>query len=247
MSELKTENNVVQERQLTETENRLLHFLTGRVAHQELVRMAWDYKEFQTDRLSTCIKMSRSTSWAETWLPYLLSEKDRKNPVGVWAEALKKYCEKFSPELYTYLRKKLEGSMVVNLGSGDEAAVSKKILEFNPDMVVNVDNENRDKVKEFKPKWLTVGDDALNFTSQLPDDSCSFILSGFDSIIMPNEDYQKALFQEIIRSTKTGGVIFGNKSRALELLDQNESGFKKVEFKGVNTSDDMGIKIFEKE
>ena len=58
---------------------------------------------------------------------------------------------------------------------------------------------------------LLVNDDMLDFVSRLPDNSSNFAINGIDENSLHDQvgSYTQALWREILRSTKKGGVIFG--------------------------------------
>jgi|GEM_PF-2782445 len=61
------------------------------------------------------------------------------------------------------------------------------------------------------PEFALVCDDMLDFVSRLPADSSNFMINGIDDLVLqdPTDEYQNALAQEIVRSLKPGGIIFG--------------------------------------
>lgn len=79
-----------------------------------------------------------------------------------------------------------------------------------------------------KTEIFAVGDDMLHFLLRVKDNSVSIVMNGIDIIILPDEKYQKALVDEIIRVTKEGGAVVGFNSFVSDYLTDNSLFESKV-------------------
>jgi len=146
--------------------------------------------------------------------------------------------EKLGP----FFEQKLKGDILIDLGGGDSRTIHEMADIVGVKTYINVDvgsdndpyaghpmpAENywrlSNEQREIPMEAMDVYDDMLDFVSRLPDNSSNFILNGIDSYVLKNEEYRKALFKELVRATKEGGVLFGFESD----IWQNDPRLKSV-------------------
>ena len=66
--------------------------------------------------------------------------------------------------------------------------------------------------------------DMLDFISRLKDNSVNIVINGIDGLVITVSEYHEALAKEIMRATKEDGVIFGNYSDSLFMLQDMING-----------------------
>ena len=184
-----------------------------------------------------------ATSHSEVWLPYLFKKEDRKNQTMGMRPILEKYSfQEYYAELEDFLKEKLADQILVNLACGEYRPVAYRFQKLGPKVVVNVDMSKAKGLRADHKKNLVVGEDILEFVSRLPDNFCSFTISGFDDHVMPEKEYHEALMTEVCRSLKEDGILFGNKSNVLHLA-RSVPELKPINISGISEDN---LAIFEK-
>ncbi len=164
------------------------------------------------------------------WLLYGI---DRMS--GVRNEEIKKYFDEALP-----------GSVVCDLGGHNGGSIEVLAASRNADLFINVDKYPRGHVddtpvdakrgvfknSEYKSgitdtvlvegvhKNIDVRADMLDFVSRLKDSSVNISINGIDTDLIPDDEYHKSLAKEILRATKQGGIVFGNNSEALQIIEE---------------------------
>lgn len=147
-------------------------------------------------------------------------------------------------EIVDFLKEKLQGLPVVDLGSGTSSSVESLAVElgasdciqvdrfinerFKLEPLINLRADSRN-VKQKETYTALVQADMLDFISRMPDGSANFFINGIDRLIIENRDYHEALTVELTRATPIGGIICGINSEVLRLLSTS-SHFKLIRF-----------------
>ncbi len=159
-----------------------------------------------------------------------------------------------------YFKEKLSGGVLIDVGgnTGNQIDTMRAFAKkFGARTYIDVDlmnggppdpftavRANESQYLELPPEErigamdeYLVTADMLDFVSRLPDNSCNFAENGIDQYILGTgrngTEYGKALFREMIRATRVGGIIFGIESDMWgnsdpRLKDMTESlGFRK--------------------
>lgn len=165
-----------------------------------------------------------------------------------------------------YLKEKLAGTLLVDLGGGDQTMrgipgtpVETFARAMGANTYINVDRFLASETDIFtdvypeehrqtgKPYVIWVNADMLEFIAHMPDNSASFSINGIDEMIIKNPAYHAAVAREIIRATRHGGIIFGINSDALYQIAQlNDSRIRNVPLKIVQHRSQYGVMVFEK-
>ena len=151
------------------------------------------------------------------------------------------------------LKEKLAGRMLIDLGSGG-FYMSMLANELGVRTYLSVDKFAGDKKVQLDPyvdlikgqfrdifpnmERIRVKDDMLDFIARVPQGSACVTISGIDMNIIATEAYHEALAKEIMRVLPPGGIVFGNNSHCLDLLNPKITQVLKAE--------GSGFKIFEK-
>ena len=175
--------------------------------------------------------------FSHSWLP-VFYDRDRKGTERFQPADYKK--------VLPYLQDRLQEGLLIDLGgnlskSGTIVQLAKKC---GARVYINVDTdyvpENAPVGEKYNPyvgkkreekeysllseeenkrimEAIDVQADILNFIARLPDNSANFTLNGIDSHIIETGAYWDALEQEITRTAKIGGVIFGYGSEMMFL------------------------------
>jgi len=148
------------------------------------------------------------------------------------------YNPKMYEKARGYFEEKLQGDILVDLGGGKRfgSQVMRSLAKKSGvKTYINVDmchgktldpyTSSRapstdypalaEEEKERSMDELFVADDILDFLARLPDNSCNFVANGVDHWVLGNAtsgtgyEYGEAVFREMVRATKKGGVMFG--------------------------------------
>lgn len=134
-----------------------------------------------------------------------------------------------SQEGMKYFKEKLQNGLLIDIGGGAGQLMEAVAKKFGVDKYVNVDiciGKPRDPYtgyirteKDFSllseeerkqpMQGFDVSADMLDFVARIPNNSASFVINGIDMYVLRTEEYRKALFNEIMRATKMGGILFG--------------------------------------
>jgi len=145
--------------------------------------------------------------------------------------------EKYNPqgeqqkELRRLFGEKLQGEILIDVGGGQAEFMQELAKKSGVKRYINVDYWNRESDQPLDPyvgrpaqsdyprlpenervrpmEAILVGADMLDFVARLPNNSCNFVINGIDQYTASNNDYRKALMEELIRTTKVGGIVFG--------------------------------------
>jgi ubiquinone/menaquinone biosynthesis C-methylase UbiE len=122
-----------------------------------------------------------------------------------------------------YFRNKLSGQTLVDLGGDTGGFIYqfiKRIGLANEVVYISVDKFINEQLVNSGGGGnnFFVKDDMLHFLSTLKDDSVNITINGIDLLIIKNDEYHKALADEITRVTKKGGIIFGANSFSVKIL-----------------------------
>lgn len=211
--------------------------------YQQLTEYASRFYHERKENLSSGLRMALMISHSERWLPFLYRREDRMKQSMGMSIILNKYSfHEYSEDLEHYFSEKLKDQIIVNLACGNESALVNTFKRFSPRGIVNVDISKPAGIKTDARHRVVVGEDVLEFVSRLPDDFCSFTVSGLDSNVLPSKEYHEALLQEVHRSLKKEGILFGNQSDILNYA-RSLPDLRKVEIKNVSDGD---LEIFEK-
>lgn len=156
----------------------------------------------------------------------IIGERDRDWRVsgdGTQYSTIWERFERYKPETKDDLKERLSGQILVDLGGGRNPKYVQELAKnLGAAALVNVDPQAAPATQDLGgTKFIPVKKDMLSFTSQLKSNSCNFVITGIDEIIIPNSDYHKALASEMIRATRPNGVIFAAKSGVLPFLKQD--------------------------
>lgn len=149
-----------------------------------------------------------------------------KNKLHWFSDFWKDYFISEKP-IFDFLKSKLEGQTVVDLGCGINMKMRPLLEKLRVGRYVGVDRYFYGKEKDFD---YTSGsqifeDDLLRKTSEIGDGQANFVINGIDGFIIHSDTYHELLAAEMIRATKTGGIIFGTNSRVLEIIAKNIASF----------------------
>jgi len=113
---------------------------------------------------------------------------------------------------HEFLKKKLEGKILVDLGCGTEESREKMISLarrygvrhlISTDFIYVMKEEEKD-LGDIRVSILNK--DMLDLVMRLPHESVSFFLSGIDTDISDNETYNRALAEEMRRALHPNGI-----------------------------------------
>jgi len=211
-----------------------------------IIEKAARYRKEHTDELPSGIRMALETSHSEVWIPFLFTDEEKDHSVMGMRGIFKKWpSHEYSEQLVKFLTENLQGQIVVNLACGDEVPIALALKKFSPKIVIhegiNKAQGISKSIKKYLPNNIIVGEDALEFVSRLPENFCSFTISGLDSYVIPFKEYHEALLKEIYRAMSQNGILFGNKSDALSEAKRSDE-FKEVKIEGLSSD----LTIFEK-
>jgi len=147
---------------------------------------------------------------------------------------------KLTEQELQYFKERLQGQALVDLGGGSGGVMFDLAANLaRAQMYINVDRGRFHPNKPPNPLEPTdiipsqdqsrfivkVKADMLDFISRMKDGSANFAINGIDSIIVSDPRYNEALAKELVRATRSGGLIFGLESEALLILrDQINKG-----------------------
>ncbi len=154
--------------------------------------------------------------------------------------------EKRLRQLHDFLKEKLEGHILVDLGGGF-GHMDTVAWRLNARTYITVDTAyqnhlpDEDSTRGFSAhlrvdpenpmhylQEITVAADMLDFVARVPSGTCNFVVNGITSDIIDSPEYHVAVAQEMIRATRAGGIIFGNFSQSLEYIKDN-TGMKQTD------------------
>ncbi len=172
------------------------------------------------------------------------------NDMGSAGTPYSKIWLEFKPflgEVYGWLAERVSGQTLIDLGGGAYGTgwqiakdldvgtyVSVDLHAFDEELSPNasvpvVDQKDEDQPDE-NPVRIHVKDDILNSLLQLRDGSAHFMLNGIDEVVRPwaycmndrdaEPRYQERIADELSRTVKPGGIIFGMASSALNILSR---------------------------
>lgn len=169
-------------------------------------------------------------------------KEDAGYPLDSFSEILATDLRQLSPETHEkvmeYLRSKLEGKTLVDVGGGEKLHMMQLAESVGAKTYINVDiRPNGEKVSNptrgirlpqepnEKTEVIYVDADMLDFVARVRNGSCCFIVNGIDISVLQNEQYRKALREELIRATEDGGILFGAGSDIWEPMDDSRLKF----------------------
>ena len=119
----------------------------------------------------------------------------------------------------SFLKEKLKGKVLVDLGSGIDNSIFRLAIATDPSVFIGVDKfAGRDLShlsEEGGMQAAGAKSDMLDFISRMPDNSANVTINGIDMNIIGEEKYHEALIREIIRVLPAGGIVFGRNSGSL--------------------------------
>lgn len=157
-----------------------------------------------------------------------------------WSKIIR---NKEASEVVGFLKGKIKGYPVVDLGGGLHGHVESLTIELEASDYIQVDKfiaekskldpfinlwANSGKVKQGETYAALVQADMLDFISRIPDGSANFFINGIDMLIIDDRNYHKALVSELTRATRIGGVVCGVNSEVLKHLPSDH--FQLVKF-----------------
>jgi len=155
-----------------------------------------------------------------------------------------------------FFKQKLTGHPLIDLGGG--MGLMRGIAsEFGATEYINVDRKyhenlppNPFEIRHSAPLGnkqnadeIDVQADMLDFVSRLKNGVASFTLNGIDYSIVNDPEYHKALAQEIIRTARKNGLIFGIRSMALSEISEQLSRGETLPVRQVNLQQETGFKL----
>jgi hypothetical protein len=119
-----------------------------------------------------------------------------------------------------FLRQKLQGTTLVDLGCGDYLLSRGRTLakEFGVSTYLGVDKAIKEGDIPNSVDGMKIflkSEDMLVFVSKLPNNSANFMIHGIDRTILQRTEYVDMLIQEISRAIKEDGVFFGGYSEPI--------------------------------
>lgn len=145
-------------------------------------------------------------------------------------------------KIRTFLREKLKNGMLVDLGGGSENAFVMRVIARNCDVrtYISVDLGNDGELDPYagkRPRPIPEGyispadraktideylvtSDMLDFVARMPDNSSNFVANGIDFLWGTSQKYSEALFREVIRATRSEGILFGASSEIWRECEQ---------------------------
>lgn len=168
-----------------------------------------------------------------------------------------------SPQGRDYFNKKLQNSLLIDIGGGAGQLMETVAKKFGVDEYINVDiqiGKPRDpyigyartdadysflseEERKQTMQGLDVSADMLDFVARIPNNSANFVLNGIDMYVILTPKYREALFNEIVRAAKIGGILFGTGSDIWKADPRLKSTVDQLGFEKRRDSDK---KVFEK-
>lgn len=149
-----------------------------------------------------------------------LIERERVASKVYLPQQFSRHWEEFNdnPEMRSFFSDKLRGGILVDIGGGQGRVVRNLAKKSGVAKIINVDVMGEDDMDVFRGKKvedsisaevIDVHADMLDFVSRLPDGSCNFSINGIDINVIEDSGYREALFHELVRATRIGGIMFG--------------------------------------
>lgn len=180
-----------------------------------------EYREIIEEELKSSNRRYLPESISEGWVDVYFNrlEDDIYNPP--------RYAK-----LREYLTDKLNSGILIDVGGGGGEYIAELAKKSGVSKYINVDlyskrnstdpfngkiiNRNyrrlSDEEKVRQMDDIQVDSDMLDFVSRLPDNCANFAVNGIDTYVIDSNKYRDVLFNEIVRATKVGGIIFGIES-----------------------------------
>lgn len=153
------------------------------------------------------------TAYSETWL---------RDPGMIETEEERKW-----------FAERLRGRTLIDLGGG-QSSMQDFAADYGASTYVCVDRYGQTRESPVDPLHpeqesdptenlheIAVKADMLDFISRLKDRSANLTINGVDLFIIGNRDYHEALARELVRVVGDEGIIFGDYSEALKVLNRN--------------------------
>jgi len=153
---------------------------------------------------------------------------------------------KENKELIDSIRNGLRDEILVDLGGG-WGDMWNAAIKVNAKAYINIDKNpptHWDKAIDVttnlspssivanegnRTELLEIKADMLDFLSRLPDNSVNIVMNGIDDTILNNQEYIRAVANEITRVTKKGGFVFGSHSAPLDWMHEVIKNLKEGE------------------
>ncbi len=139
-----------------------------------------------------------------------------------------------------YFRKQLKGNALVDVGAGTESYVRQFSAKVGARYLIEIEKYNRNSKtgwEDLSQKGLQImrfHSDMLDALARLPDNFANVIMNGIDIHIISKRvegEYRAAVFEEIYRITRLGGIFFGENSIEEEDEEEFPKGFKTLQGK----------------
>lgn len=154
----------------------------------------------------------------------------------------------------------LSGDVLVDLGAGSEKVMEELSKKFGVRTYVKVDKFYKlqssmtiagtdiayKELEADRLHLITVNSDMLDFISRVRDNSGSFVLNGIDDYVINSVKYQEMLAREIIRATRSKGIIFGINSDSVSYYLAADSRIEKIDSSSFFPSSAAGAFFFRK-
>ncbi len=202
----------------------------------------------EESKLGNWDKKALSTPYASDLENILLGFEE----VGTDAEE----TEKERIEAISFLKERLHGKVLVNLGAGVYGSMQSLARESGTTTCIEIDNFFPEDATDSSPsvdlspnkkngemQIVTVKSDMLDFLSRLPDESACITINGIDEEIIKNKDYHRALIEEIKRVLPKGGIVFGRNSSCLYLVSES---LERINLEFLSGKYIISAKIYEK-